>query len=411
MTIKLYLLLIITVISLMAVDRKLYKTNLTPFIFFAVPYIVLIIFQFIVTNIYDWQRPSTSYIFYLLLYLITFHLVGTCLVLFMNSKSKKYAKELVSHTNISRIKIIEFTSVISSIYLIIYFILHARGIPLGSIVQDNFQAGYSSGINFYFRLFCMIGNIYFWGLLNKKRKKFFLLGTLCFIPNFITFVKGIAFLLILGSLIANMLINNRKLKAKTALGSFIIGIVIFYSSYMIEVAVWTPDRLQDKQTYEYISGKLIAYTISGVQSFNLNVNDVQDRFKDLPNPVYAPIGNILAKFGLTNRIVTINNVWTPLGYIPNYGIVSVNTNTHIGTLVLYCGPIIGLLINSLIALLIYYYFYRALQSNTIINIVRYSLLVTGLALSWFDYYYMQTFWLYLIIIFFFLKLFSKVRLK
>jgi oligosaccharide repeat unit polymerase len=418
-----FIVLIIAVSALVIIERNQYKTYLTPFILFSVPYIIIIFYQVLVTNIYRWKNVSAIYLFYVLIYLITFYFVGAFTIQFMKSfkrnnqsssniQSCNYNQEMIlmKHKH-QRLKIIEIISLASSIYLIIFFIFSSRGLyNVGMVVQEEFQSKYSTGVNFYLRLFCMIGTIYFWGLSNKSNRKFILLGFLCFIPNFLSFVKGIAFINVIGSVLANLISNKRKIKVSVLLKVLLVGLIIFFLVYMIEIGIWNPNKLFERETYEFIYGKLNSYLVSGVQSFNINISNSENLFKGLPNPVYAPVINLIAKLGLAERIEAINNVWITIGYIPNYGPSTVNTNTYIGTLSLYCGFFIGLLVNSIISTIIYYFFWKAIRTQKTIHIVRYSLMVTGLVLAWFEYYYMQTFWFYLVLIFFLIDFINRFRI-
>jgi len=418
--IMILIVLIIVVFALVIIEKNQYKTYFAPFTLFSVPYLVIILYQLIVINIYGWENISSTYLFYILIYLIVFYIIGTIttqFIKFLNKKQKyslktsTYAYHAVTKDNYQRVKILEIISIISSIYLILFFMLKSRELPnIGMIVQEQFQKRYSSGLNFYLRLVCMIGTIYFWGLINKSNKKFILLGLLCFIPNFLTFVKGIAFINVIGSVIANLILNNRKIKFNVLIKVVLVGILIFFSVYMIEIGIWNPNKLLERKTYEYIYAKLNVYLVSGVQSFNINVSNPKKLFQSLSNPVYAPVINLIAKFGLFERIETINNVWTTIGYIPKYGTVTVNTNTYIGTLSLYCGFFIGLLVNSIISAVIYYFFWKAISTKSITYIVRYSLMVSGLVLAWFEYYYMHTFWFYLILIFLIIDVISRFKI-
>ncbi|HPP10866.1 MAG TPA: DUF6337 family protein [Defluviitoga tunisiensis] len=418
-----FIILVIAVFAIVMVERNQYKTYLTPFILFSVPYIIVIFYQVIVTNIYSWENISSIYLLYVLIYLITFYLVGTFTTQFMKTSKRNYQsspnlqscnynqKIILMKQKHQRLKIIEITSIASSIYLIIFFIFNLSGLSdVGMVVQEQFQSKYSSGVNFYLRLFCMIGTIYFWGLANKSNRKFILLGFLCFIPNYLTFVKGIAFINVIGSVLANLILNKRIIKVSILLKVLLAGLIIYFSVYMIEIGIWNPNKLLEIETYEFIYGKLNSYLISGVQSFNINISNSENLFQGLPNPVYAPVINLIAKFGLAERIEPINNVWTTIGYIPNYGPSTVNTNTYIGTLSLYCGFFKGLLVNSIISTVIYYFFWKAIHTQRIIHIARYSLMVTGLVLAWFEYYYLHTFWYYLVLIFFLIDFISRFRI-
>lgn len=410
--------IIVTTVSLIIFERKQYNTMLTPFTFLAIPYLIILIYQIIVVNIYRWYPISPTYLFYIYFFLLSFYLVGAFSSVFyratlLKSSSVKVDKDLNNFkVLLQRNKYVEVISLGSSLILLVLFVTKALTLSnIGMLVQEDFQTSYTSGINFYLRLFSMIGTVYFWGLLSKENKNFFVLGLICFLPNFLTFVKGISYILILGSVIANIILSGKKLNPKKAVLIPLLGIILFFSVYLIEIGIWDIELIFKRDTYELIFAKLNLYLIAGIQAFNVNVTEYQDTFNGLQNPVYAPIANILAKVGFTERIETINNVWVDLGYISNFGYASVNTNTYIGTLVLYCGPLIGLLVNSLIAALLYYFFIKALIFKKPLDIMRYSLFVTGLVLGWFEYYYMHMFWVYLILIFFILKLISKYKFQ
>jgi hypothetical protein len=217
--------------------------------------------------------------------------------------------------------------------------------------------------------------------------------------------------MIIGGILTNILIYERKIKFKLITQIFISGVALFFLIYMIEIGIWNPEKLLISETYEFIFGKLNSYLISGVQSFNINITNNIDSFANLPNIVLAPISNVLAKLGIGERVETINDVWVVLGNIPSYGVSRVNTNTFIGTIALYNGIFKGLLVNSIISIVIYYFFFQANNKKNIIDISQYALFSAGIVLSWFDYYYMQTFWFYLIIIYVVFKIICKYKIR
>jgi hypothetical protein len=411
---------------LVIVERNMHKTYFSPISLFAIPYITIVLYQVIITNIYDWDRISPIYLIVILFYIADFFLIGNLFLIFIKNNrivKIKSGSDLKRPSLISnekkmnqslpnRYKAIEAVSIMSALLLLIYYIVNLRQLPdIGMIVQEDFQQSYSSGLNYYLRLISMIGTVYFWGLTSKNNKKLFYLGLLCFLPNFLTFVKGISFIMIIGGILTNILIYERKIKFKLITQIFISGVALFFLIYMIEIGIWNPEKLLISETYEFIFGKLNSYLISGVQSFNINITNNIDSFANLPNIVLAPISNVLAKLGIGERVETINDVWVVLGNIPSYGVSRVNTNTFIGTIALYNGIFKGLLVNSIISIVIYYFFFQANNKKNIIDISQYALFSAGIVLSWFDYYYMQTFWFYLIIIYVVFKIICKYKIR
>lgn len=420
---SLYLFLLLIVFTLLRIERKIFKLYLNPFTLFSVPYLAIITYQMLVIKIYNLEDVSYLYLFYVLVYLVSFFIVGFFTIKLLNEVFSKRNRNLISNsnyqTNITRtrkknnLKIIEVISLISALYLIIFFVYKMSSLSnIGAIVQEDFQNVYaSSGFNFELRLLCIMGAIYFFGVANKDKKRFFFLGLLCLVPNLLTFVKGIIFINIIGGILANLIINQKRLKLRTVALLTFGGIFAFFLVYMIEMGIWDINRLYQRETYEFIFTKLSIYLVAGVQSFNVNVSGYSDLFKNTQNPVLAPLTNFISKFGLINRVDVVNNIWTNIGFIENYGNVEVNTNTYIGTLLLYCGPLGGLLVNSIIATVIYYFYWCAIRTKRTLHIVRYSLMVSGLVLAWFEYYYMHPFWVYFIAIFFVVDLLSRIKFR
>lgn len=390
------------------IEFKRYKNIFSPFNLFAIPYIFIIFIQFISVNYYHWTSVSMFFLAYVLIFiLITFITSSLFYKVFHENIPKKF--EGIEQVALSK-KIWDIIFLTASIYLLISFFNQMNGVyTLGMIVQEEFQSIYGSGLNFYLRLLAMIGTVYYWGRISKENKHFFMLGLICFLPNALTFVKGIAFLMVIASFIANLLINNKKINLFKASLIPIIGTFIFYLVYMIEIGIWNPEKLKDAETYQFISGKLNYYLISGVQSFNVNISENTLLKFSVENPVFAPILNVLSKIGLGDRLDTIGTVWTNIGVLPSIGHIYVNTNTYIGTLVLYSGITVGLLIHLLLSIFMYILFLNVLNKKRIIWVLLYTLLISGFVLSWFDYFYMQTFWAYLIFILILISLFEKIN--
>lgn len=390
------------------IEFKRYKNIFSPFNLFAIPYIFIIFIQFISVNYYQWTSVSMFFLTYVVIFiLITFITSSLFYKVFHENIPKKFEGiEQVAF----RKKIWDIIFLTASIYLLISFFNQMNGVyTLGMIVQEEFQSIYGSGLNFYLRLLAMIGTVYYWGRTSKENKHFSMLGLICFLPNALTFVKGIAFLMVIASFIANLLINNKKINLFKVSLIPIIGTFIFYLVYMIEIGIWNPEKLKDAETYQFISGKLNYYLISGVQSFNVNISENTLHKFSVENPVFAPILNVLSKIGLGDRLDSIGTVWTNIGILPSIGHIYVNTNTYVGTLVLYSGITVGLVIHLLLSIFMYILFLNVLNKKRIIWVLLYTLLISGFVLSWFEYFYMHTFWAYLIFILILISLFEKIN--
>ena len=284
-------------------------------------------------------------------------------------------------------------------YSIIHFILLARSFPnIYYVVQPEFQDRYAAGFNFYVRLLMMIATAYYWGC-AKIAKKHLLLGLVCLIPNALTFVKGIVFIPCLASILLRMKNGELKISLRAVLAIICIGIGVFFGVYLVEMGIYNPDILFKADTYKIIGTKLVNYLIAGVQSFSQNILDNNiSRFRSADNITLAPLTNFLAKFGVEEKVETLCNIWQRFGYsATRKAMVESNVNTYIGTIYLYNGFALGILLNCFWVFLASF-LNEIFERNRGIGAALSGLFCAAFALGWFDDYFIQTFWAYLIVI-------------
>lgn len=404
--IGLTMLLIITAV-LIKMEYRNYKVFYTPFILLAVPYCVIIAFQNFINVIYGFERCTLMYFVYIIMHFILIWFTDyIAFKLFLNkqivtslSNSKETNTWKKFKTDEITAQIIKFVAICSAVLMLIEFLILAQDVSeLGNIVQTEFQEKYSGGIGFYLRLLSMIGCVYFLSIFDKKHKRNLFYGLVCLLPNALTFVKGIIFLNIIAGVLGNLIIHKRKVNLKIILGIGCVGILIFFGVYLVEYSVWDPNKLFQSETYEYIFAKLISYLISGVGGFNAWLIKGYETTSSAVNPVFAPMINLFAKFGASNSIETISNDWILIGHIPNYGEFSTNTMSYIGALVLHCGLFVSLIIAFLFAAMQSLLFVLCVKNRSIVNVIAYTLMASMFILGWFDYYFYQTFWVYLVLL-------------
>lgn len=301
--------------------------------------------------------------------------------------------------------------VFAAMYSVTHFIYLAGGFPkMYYVVQEQFQNQYSAGLNFYIRLFMMIATAYYLGC-AKISKKNILLGLLCLIPNILTFVKGIVFIPCLASILLRLKNGDIKISLKAGITIVFVGIMVFFGVYLVEMSVYDPDILLKIDTYQFIGSKLIDYLIAGVQSFsqNISTHNVYS-FKHLDNVTLAPFINFMAKFGFGESIDTVNTVWQTFGFssIRDISITS-NVNTYVGTLYLYNGMIIGNLLNILWVFITSFMDEVFSKRNDILTALS-ALFCAAFSLGWFEYYFVHTFWVYLIAIAILVSVILKMRI-
>lgn len=402
---------------LVRIEYRSARVYYTPFILLACPYAAIFFVQWYSIRIYDLSSYNPFFFLYMLIHLFLVWLIDMLYFCKVRKKSYNVAplqsesgelKKIVRQ-NVKAAKIIEVLGLIASAYMIFSFVKSAKTLSMiGKIVQEDFQLEYSGGLGFYARLICMVASVYFFSFVDKKRKRYLLYGTICLIPNILTFVKGSVFICIVAGILGNTIVHNRRLNLKTIGMVGIAGVLVFFGVYLVEICIWEPEKFFQRETYEYIFAKLNFYLISGVQGFNERLVRGSDFLNGNQNPIFAPIVNLIAKTGLINRIDTISNEWTVIGDITNYGIAKTNTYSFVGVLVLYLGGLLSIIWELFIAIVEITLFSLMVRHKKIEYFILYVLFASVYILGWFNYYLMLTFWVYLIIMMALLALFTNV---
>lgn len=305
----------------------------------------------------------------------------------------------------------DFLCMICVIYTLGKFFVLSGSLPnTYYIVQEEFQNQYAGGFNFYVRLLMMIATVYYWGC-SKVSKRNMIMGFLCLLPNILTFVKGIVFIPCLASILLRLKRGELRISPKTGIIIFTVGIGVFFGVYLIEMGIYKPEIVFDIDTYKFIISKLVDYLVAGVQSFSQNIsNNNGESFRTIDNVTLAPFINTFAKLGFGESIDTLSPIFQNFGYssIRNIAVTS-NVNTYIGSLFLYNGFLLGNLLN-IFWVFITSFMDEIFDKNFDILTALSALFCAAFALGWFEYYFMHTFWIYLIIIAFITSLFIKTKI-
>ena len=419
----LQLLISISIIYCMAyVEYKVVKIYYTPYILIAFPYSIIFIVQYYSIQLYDLTEFDARYFPIILIHLSIIWVVDMffwCRIVkgrffsiaVMNSTidfESDNKVQLVIKENRRAANIISFVGTLSALYLLLVFFMKAKSLAvIGQVVQEDFQNSYSGGFNFYLRLICMVASGYFFSFFDKRKKKYLLLGLLCLLPNILTFVKGIIFICIVAGVLGNAIVHNRKISIKMLILIGFAGVTVFFGVYLIEICIWQPEKLFQQETYEYIFAKLNFYLISGVQGLNERLSMQSDFVNSGENPVFAFAMNFISKTGIIKRVDTVSNIWTVLGDITNYGVARTNTYSFIGILVLYLGFLPSILFEFILSFMMSLFFTIMIHTKRLEFFINYILFVSTFILAWFDYYLMQTFWIYLFVILLVLSVISK----
>lgn len=382
-------------------SRKILGTYLNITVVLAVPYMLVCLFQVIMAISGNFVFPCLKYwliLAYFILLTLIFEIFSNYFIL--NAKGKKIKALATKNLRINATN--QGLTIIVSVFLV--FILKSvltqvLNVKMGLLFQNSFQSDFenSLGGNFYTRVALMFFATYF--LASPDRWYKYLLGALCFVPSIVVNTKGVILIPVLGILFANYLYGRIKNIFKIISIIIIAGIFVFFGSYFLQYYVVKEDSINDLSFIGYLVGKFINYALAGVQSFNYCVSNGQEYiFHDLQNCTLAPFNSILANLGLVNSYSPVNPIFISSGNIPNYGPLTSNVNTYFGTLYLFNGIAGGAVIHLFWVFIASGFRINSLLTSNPFLIVLFSLFLSGFALGWFEFYFMHTFWFYMIIL-------------
>lgn len=410
-----FLIFIVISIFCMYTATIKYKTYLNVTTLFAFSYLVICTFQVFVTYILGLFNPP-HFEYWLI---ISSFIIATWVIELIVDKKTIKKRINVNNNNIginkevnnkNKRKYFELVTILFIVYSTYYSIQQVLNVDIGIMLQDEFQDEFatSTGGSFYTRVILIILATYYLGYQNSI--KGFLIGLLCFIPSIIVNTKGILFIPIIAAFIIRLFSNKIKNAGKMVLIVGSIGIFIFYASYMLEYYTYGENPLFDPYRWQYISENLIFYTLSGAQSFSNTIdNDSLEVFTKIDNITLTPFYNLLSKFGLAKNLSSINPVFLNIGTLPTYGTGISNVNTYVGSLYLFNGLIVGMGIHVFWISLITIFKKNAFRKRKPANVILFALFASGLVLDWFEFYFMQTFWFYIIIFIFLFQVISRLR--
>lgn len=382
------------------------------------PLIIICTIQVFLTYIFGlyYSIPPIEYWLVLILYII----ITSIVEIFTNKCFDIYK---ITPTKLDDCFFYQGTGNINIIlkYIIIIFILYAcydsfivvKNIDISMILQDEGQDefGASMGGGFYARVFLMIIATYFFGYGNNWKD--FGFGFLCLFPSLVINTKGIIFIPIVAGFIVRLYLKKIKNIKKLIVLIGLIGIIIFFSSYMWEFFTIGENPLSDSYRWQLISEKLLYYLTSGVQGFSANLDNIycSEIFSKYENITLAPFNNFLSKFGITENVSAVSQHICYIGNLPTYGVCNSNVNTYIGTIYLYNCFFCGLLLHSFWVCITSIIRKLAFVNNQPFTVCLFALFATGYALGWFEFYFMHTFWVYMIVMVIILNCFNSLKLN
>ncbi len=245
-------------------------------------------------------------------------------------------------------------------------------------------------------------------LIDKKTfLKFFLL-ILTFINLFLTLVKGVLFIPLLGSFIFFYLCGTIKLSVRNSLIFGIISFLLFSSFYAIP-KITLGEELNILESLN----KFATYLFAGIDGFSGFLNGV-GRNIYLPNEILiAPFINFLANVtNYSDNLRVMDFVVNNLVYIP-YSSNQVNVFTFFGTIFIASknNLLLFVLINFFIGICINYLFFFSIKKRLYFTFLSMCILLSTLYISFFEYYFWHSFLFYQIIFGIIFDVVTKIKFK
>lgn len=396
-------------IAIIYYEYKLFKNILAPGILMCLSLLVASTL-FIIVNIINEKYYIFSndvFLVFCSFCIIQFIMDVFIKALFTNTNRKKNYKFYIN--NYDNFFVL-FGIISSSLLLIKFYSLLDTINNLVQITYPTFQNNFGGGIFFYLRLINIVIITYFIGSRKKYSKKDISIIVYCLLPLILGLVKGILLIPLLSGVVLRLFIFEEKINIKLCFKIVIIGIVVFIGTYVIEDGLNDVNQLFNITFYLEKIENIFLYIISGINGFSINI---QKTFihNNVINPTFAPFNNLFSDILGTDYISNIPTIQANLGdYTYNFNL-STNTNTYCGFLIIYNGYFKGVFIGICWAI------FSAIIYNLAINTglftkIAYSIWSFTLIMSCFDYWYLHSYWFYLLfIIFIFFKFKKGIKIK
>lgn len=397
MAILYFILLIFVFLFVIISERKIFMNYLAPATIMSVSLLFSVLIYFIINTVNGFQINNDIMIYFILFVSIQF-------------VSDIYVCPSVGKIRFNHVIVYDYTinkivleiGVVSTCALIFRFISLFKQITnVLQITYSPFQSAYGGGIYFFFRLINIIVIAYFIGTTEKFDIKTFLWIMFFYFPLIIGMVKGIVLIPAVSGFVLHLFLFETKIDYKKILKLFLIGIVAFLGIYMIEDGLNNPEQLFTIEFYIKKIEKFFLYICSGCNGFSKNL-EKDIHIPDNENPTFAPFRNMFSKFGIVTRVDNVPNILVYVGdYKYNFG-VTTNTNTYCGFLIIYNGVFKGLLIGVFWGIMNSILYSFALKEDLWLKLA-YSIWSFTLIMACFDYWYLHSYWFYILVIIYIMR--------
>ena len=382
--------------SLFIFEYCLWKNIATPYIMTTFPIVFLLIFnQLIGVELGFYSINNKLLYFYFSLGFLSIFLSSIFVRLIAKSQKLNFQKKNNVEVNSFQIKNISiFLKIFVLLKIFQVFILFAMGIHPFQM-KESLGSGFS-GITTLLLIICIV---FFYGVYRKINfsNLFFLFISL--IPLFLYGTRGWMFIAILGGILFKGYYHNIwPNKLYIALAP-IFGISFMMISYVFRNASGGVDA-SVKEMFEHVIG----YFVSGVQGANQLFGSSVPTSPYLGMTYSAIINLIEFLIGNGNYVSNVGPAFFNINHInPNIS----NVNTAFGTVFHGLGPIFAIFHFFILYFFLYIFYLLKNKIRSIFLLMFYSIVTSGIFLSFFEYYLGLIFYFFAIAFFVFLYLYVK----
>lgn len=366
---------LIIYLILFLLEMKFWKSIATPFILTTAPIVFLLVFNQTVGVLMGFFNINNIlfYIYFLFGFLSIFFASFFVRIL-ASSQNFNFFKKNKFKNNVLQIK---YASYLFKILLfikisqILYFyitgtsFLNMKGL-LGSGI---------SGISTLLMIFCFV---FFYGAYEKLKINNFVLMLLSILPLFLYGTRGWMFIAIIGAIMFKGYYHGKWPSKLFLLISPILGISFMMITYLFRNAVGEVDS-----NFYDIFQHVMGYFLAGIQGANQLLGSSVPTTPYLGMSFSALIN--LKEFLIGNKEY-VSNIGPAFFNINKINVNLSNVNTAFGTLYHGLGPIFATIYIYMLYFILYFIFMVKYKIKNIFILMFYSVVMSGIFLSFFEYY-------------------------
>lgn len=370
--------LILTVILIVILDKKMYKTYYTPSIFLSVPFLAICILYDLNAERLGYYKLNYDVLYIWVFGLFFFWFAGIITNLIVPVKIIR--KEVIE----KKTDILKYSKTLANLTFIItivltYFLYKSYklyGSAGGDAVEEYLGRGLQAHLIINLKFLSVFS---FLSLFTKSGKYFkiksvFTIFVALGLSIFYGTKSGILLLLI-GYFFAWIFFFDKRIRLIHIITAVALGFGVFYVSYSMVFGEWAP--------VEDIFNHMILYYVSGTAGMNVYFSSFGNIALD-PELIFRPIFNTIALVsGNRNEIkVGFSDILTNIG-----GGKTINVRTFFGTLYMYGGLKVSIIAIFIFSSICHLIFKKGLLKYNAIYLSLYTFILAILCFGWFDFYF------------------------